>query len=139
MHRRFLQMHLLLGVLLALFFLPASAMHATARPAQPLISPATTDAAADVVASTSLMFVENVGQFDDGARFQVRGAEGSLWLADGAIWITVLAPAVHETSERRGLHSAAEGVDETRQVGANIRLSFVGANRRPRLEPFERL
>jgi hypothetical protein len=76
------------------------------------------------------MFTENVGQFDERARFQVRGSDRTLWLAEDAIWVTV-----------------AEAV--------NLRLSFVGANpsttlRRgsgqgsghrphPRLEPFNRL
>ena len=35
------------------------------------------------------MFIENVGQWDDGARFQVRGGRGTMWLAEDAIWITV--------------------------------------------------
>jgi hypothetical protein len=64
--------------------------------------------------SAPLMFTENVGQFDQRARFQVRGSDRTLWLAEDAIWVTV-AKAV------------------------NLRLSFVGANPHPRLEPFSRL
>jgi hypothetical protein len=43
------------------------------------------------------MFIENVGQFDavgrsdDSARFQLYGGAGTTWLADDAIWITLLA------------------------------------------------
>ena len=40
--------------------------------------------------SSPVMFLENAGQFDSCARFQVRGALGTMWLADDAIWITVV-------------------------------------------------
>ena len=41
-----------------------------------------------------VMFIENVGQFPTGARFQVRGGLGSnMWLGDDAIWVTLLEPA----------------------------------------------
>jgi uncharacterized repeat protein (TIGR01451 family) len=65
-----------------------------------------------------LMFVENVGQFDERARFQVHGGPGVLWLADDALWITLAG----EDNE-----------------GVNLRLSFPGANPHPHLEPFDRL
>ncbi|MGC9399936.1 MAG: hypothetical protein ACP5HM_12470 [Anaerolineae bacterium] len=39
----------------------------------------------------SLLFVENVGQFDARARFQVRGGPATLWLAEDALWVTVMA------------------------------------------------
>ena len=35
------------------------------------------------------MFIENVDQFDERARFQVRGGPGTMWLTDDAIWITL--------------------------------------------------
>jgi hypothetical protein len=35
------------------------------------------------------MFIQNVGQFADGARFQVRGGDKTIWLAEDAIWVTV--------------------------------------------------
>jgi len=79
------------------------------------------------------MFVENVGQFDAGVRFEVQGRSGTLWLADEALWLTVLQ---HDggptTDDRPGSPSASS-------VGVNLKLSFVGANRHPRLEPFRRL
>ena len=88
-----------------------------------------------------LMFIENVGQFDEGARFQVRGAAGhTVWLAEDAIWLTVLEPAERADSrqpfdpERLDL----QALNEPRR-GANIKLSFVGANPNPVLEPFEPL
>lgn len=44
--------------------------------------------------SAPLMFTQNVGQFDEAARFQVRGTQGSLWLTEDALWITVVEPMV---------------------------------------------
>ena len=39
--------------------------------------------------SSPVMFIENVDQFDERARFQVRGGPGTMWLTDDAIWITL--------------------------------------------------
>ena len=39
--------------------------------------------------SSPIMFIENVGQFANGARFQVRGGSDTMWLAEDAMWITV--------------------------------------------------
>ena len=36
------------------------------------------------------MFIQNIGQFADGARFQVRGGDRTIWLAEDAIWVTVV-------------------------------------------------
>lgn len=69
----------------------------------------------------ALMFLENVGQFPEDARFQVRGASLTLWLAEDAIWLAV---------RERGAEGAA---------GANLRLSFPGGNLHPRLQPFDPL
>ncbi|MEA3341212.1 MAG: hypothetical protein U9R15_14710, partial [Chloroflexota bacterium] len=47
---------------------------------------------------SSLLFVENVGQFDERARFQVRGGAGTMWLAEDALWISITehaAPSEH--------------------------------------------
>ena len=44
--------------------------------------------------SSPVVFIENVGQFDPTARFQMRGGAGTMWLAADAIWISLLeAPA----------------------------------------------
>jgi hypothetical protein len=65
----------------------------------------------------SLLFVENVGQFPEGARFLVYGSnQGRLWLAENALWVMV--------------DHGGEG------QSAAIRLTFPGANPQPRLEPF---
>lgn len=110
-------------------------------------------ALSEAFSSSPLIFIENVGQLDDGARFQVRGAAGTMWLASDALWLTVLEagdglnehqghaqpsptdaispdasltslPLLAETGGRRGVH---------------LKLSFVGANTAPVIEPFDPL
>jgi len=81
----------------------------------------------------SLLFIENVGQFDERARFQVRSGAGTMWLTENAIWISLAEHA--EPSERPAV--------QTRQLAdlqlVNLKLSFPGADPRPHLEPFNRL
>ena len=60
---------------------PAGAASAAPAPAQP---------------AGSLMFIENAGQFDPAARFQVWGGQQIIWLADDAIWVTAI-----DRSQRR--------------------------------------
>ena len=93
----------------------------------------------DYAQQAPLMFIENVGQFDPRARFQVRGAGETLWLAEDAIWITV----VEEEEEKSGSGGEWEPLSQSHPRspahGVNIRLTFPGANPHPRLEPFDRL
>ena len=89
-----------------------------------------------------VMFIQNIGQFAEGARFQVRGGDRTIWLAEDAIWITVLEtpPQPSPTSGREILlpvDGGIEGGEPSR--GVNLKMSFVGANPHPRLEPFNRL
>lgn len=39
--------------------------------------------------SSSVLFIENVGQFADPVRFQVRGPDATWWLTDDALWADV--------------------------------------------------
>ena len=79
-------------VVLALFALPATSMGigsslgARANPAEE-------------AAPSGLLFVENAGQWPAGARFQVWGGPGTMWLSQDAIWITV----VEEAKSRNGV------------------------------------
>jgi len=95
--------------------------------------------AREALQSAPLMFIENVGQFDEGARFQVRGGDGVLWLAENALWITLVEPgsevAEEGGPERQPLRASAA---QPRR-GVNLKLSFVGANPSARLEPFNRV
>jgi hypothetical protein len=102
--------------------------------------------------SSPVMFIENVGQFapstsptgtgQAGTRFQVRGGDRTIWLAEDAIWVTVLEQGGKETSrqvdkEALPIHNPRSEIEN--QKGVNLKLSFVGANPHPRLEPFNRL
>ncbi|MFO0610305.1 MAG: SBBP repeat-containing protein [Polyangiales bacterium] len=76
------------------------------------------------------VLIENVGQFDAAARFEVRGAlaaEGPLrpsgWLTRDALWLTLRGP------------DAAPG----RAAGVDLRVTFPGANPAARVEPFARV
>ena len=73
---------------------------------------------------TPLMFVENVGQSDGRARFQVRRGDTIIHVADDALWFTILERGSEEARARQGV---------------NLKLSFPGANPHSRLEPFDRL
>ena len=85
----------------------------------------------------SLVFIENAGQFDARARFQVRGGPGTLWLAGDALWLTLIEERPDETRQRAtGLYADLQHADL--QL-ANLKLSFVDANPAPRLAPFNRL
>jgi hypothetical protein len=91
--------------------------------------------------NVAVMFIENVGQFDHRARFQMRGGSGTLWLAEDALWITVLEQSQrNERPDLLGLRDPGGlPADEPPRRGVNIKFSFVGANPHPRLEPFHRL
>lgn len=115
-----------------------------AAPAFP--QPAALASADDAPSSAPLMFIENVGQFDPRTRFQVRGAEETLWLAEDAIWITVIGRQVdqEQVDKIRGADcdpflASLPTCLPTSTRGLNIRLTFPGANPHPRLEPFDRL
>ncbi len=88
----------------------------------------------------SLLFVENVGQFDPRAHFQVRGGDATLWLAEDGLWITLtpspLAPLPLSQDWERGRGTAVRpgGGGE----GVVLHLSFPGAAPHPRLMPFGR-
>lgn len=89
------------------------------------------------------MFIENVGQFDEGARFQVRCANGTIWFADDEIWATVLAQRAMDRERRRlpplGSPLSSYFRPSLPQTGVNLKLFFVGTNPHSRLEPFNRL
>lgn len=80
------------------------------------LSPATPPSASLSPERHDVLFIENVGQFDEEARFLVYGGDRHIWLTERAIWVTVLEPSP-----------------------LNLRLSFVDANPRTRLQPFDRL
>jgi hypothetical protein len=89
-----------------------------------------------------VMFIENVGQFDAGARFQVRGGNATIYLADDALWFNVLERPKGSAGQRRHLvdpRNVKARRAETPRRGVNLKLSFPGANPHPTIEPLNRL
>ncbi|MDO8671744.1 MAG: hypothetical protein Q7O66_10000, partial [Dehalococcoidia bacterium] len=91
------RLHAILAVLfiISLISFPsppsAPSTYAQNRSAQTDISTPTDDKSrvAAALQSSPVMFIENVGQFDEGARFQVRGSDSTVYLANDAIWFTL--------------------------------------------------
>ena len=127
MHR---SAHFVMAVLLCLAPLFAPVVQAD--------SPATAENSDSAVAeTTSVLIIENMGQFDANARFQVWGGSGTTWLAEDAVWISLLEPATEEDDASQELQLLSEQMPaETSHKGVNLRLSFEGANAHPQLEPF---
>ena len=108
----------------------------------------TQDRSADDFGSSPVMFVENAGQWDDDARFQVWGGPaGTVWLADDAIWVTVVeSGSEDQRSEGQRSEQGIDPLADLRQApsdaprrGVAIKLSFVGANPQPRIETYDQL
>jgi len=95
---------------------------------------------AEALRSSPVMFIQNVGQFDERALFQVRGGDKIIWLTEDGIWVTVpeKPPRPKEPLQARRFDQEA-GAEEPPRKAVNIKLSFPGANPHPRLEPFHRL
>ena len=104
-------------------------------------SPGTTARVSAALRSSPVMFIENVGQFDEHARFQVRGGMGNMWLAEDAIWVTVLEKpsSPQPPSPKFGREAGGEGHEGQPRKGVNLCLTFPGANPHARIEPFDRL
>lgn len=136
----------LLCALLALALTTQSQLAAAQPEIAPVAQPNSIVSQANVeeaLQNRSVMFIENMGQFDEDARFHVRGGKHDLWLADGALWITLLeAPTQQELRDpfdpQAHLRLPSEEVYESRQ-GVNLKLSFVDANPQPEIEPFNLL
>jgi len=82
---------------------------------------------------TSLLFIENVGQFSDGGqtRFLLNLGQMTIRLAEDGLWLTVVeSPPVESLAEAEATPAA-----ETRS-GVNLKLTFIAANPQPDLQPF---
>lgn len=101
----------------------------------------------DSFRSSPVMFIENAGQWDDLARFQVwGGTAGTMWLAEDAIWVTVVERAADNVARsdvgmlaRFDPERVNVQRDNVQRKAVNIKLSFAGANPYPRIELFDRL
>ena len=137
MHRT--TMRLLTAMMLALVMLDGVWLAGAQSRPSPRVAPAIAPDRAQVAQtlhSSPVMFIENVGQFDKRARFQVRGDTSTMWLADDAIWITVMDRPDGSTRQDDG-----EAFSEAYrpQRGVNLELSFPAANPDTCLEPFDHL
>ncbi len=133
-----LALSLLVALLLLLARMPAVAL------AHPLAAASAPPALARLAASSApAMFIENAGQWAEGARFQLWGGEHTLWLADDGLWITLApgpSPVEGEESGRAQTHvHLSPSAMGDRGKGMSLKVSFPGANPHPRLEPFARL
>jgi len=100
-----------------------------ATPARAALSAARTRAA---YGALPLAFEENRGQSAAAARFLVRGQGYRLFLTPGALVLALAAPVLPRVPRHpRGGHLPAPA---TTVRGTVLRLSFLGATRRPRLE-----
>ena len=77
--------------LVLVFFLAVAlvAPDVSAGPAEPAVLP---DVTSTSITNSSMLFVENIGQWPEDDRFQVWGSllgTGTTWLAQDAIWLVV--------------------------------------------------
>jgi YD repeat-containing protein len=91
--------------------------------------------------SAPLMFIENVGQYDPRARFVVRGSDGSIQLAEDAIWVTYIEPSGVEAAQDLQASAPTAVAPESPRPGATpdpamrngiiLRIDFLGAISKP--------
>ena len=137
---------ILLSLLAILVLVTSGAISAQSTPSDAGSQVATSVSAASF-RSSSIMFIENAGQWEKRARFQAWGGPaGTMWLADDAIWLTVVERSTENaarsqigTLERVDLERTTVKHDNALRKSVNVKLSFPGANPHPRIEPFNRL
>ncbi len=93
------------------------------------------------VQSNSLLFIENIGQFSSEVRFQLHSGDTTIWLAEDAIWITLMEhdSALYPTRIGKLPNLYNKRVEPESSRGVNVKLNFVGANPHPHIETFNRL
>ena len=142
-HRLPIVYSLLIAITVAL---PMGVAPSTAQQA-PYVAPLISTAIDASFRSSPVMFIENAGQWDERARFQVWGGPTkTMWLAEDAIWITVVERSTDDVARsqvdplaRFDPERATVERENVPRRSVNIKLSFVGANPHPRIEPFDRL
>lgn len=85
-------------------------------------------------AGEPLLFVENVGQFEEQVRFQLHGSRTAVSLGQDGLWFTILEPA--EAGSPAGLQQEREPQPAR---GITLKFTFLNANPQARLEPFQPL
>ncbi len=96
-------------------------------------------------ADVTHLVVENVGQFASGARFLIKQGDQRVWLADGALWLTIPDPLPADAKAPRVGARIEREVGRSRRpaaaarAGTAIRFTFPGANPTPAVEPYGQL
>lgn len=121
-----------------------------------LLSPVPTQAPVDMLAPeaaleltptsqltlSAVIWIENVGQFPEEIRYQVRSSSGGgLWLAADALWMTLLGSQQDEMGllpEQAPVAGVASlpAADARPRQGISLRFGFEGANSSPEIVPF---
>ena len=126
--RVMLSVLLVLALLAPGISLAQSAASQTARVLEPPASPT--------------LFIENVGQWPDAARFQAWGSPagvGTTWLADDAIWISIVAKS--QGASQKVFENTLPNLPPVTSpsTGLALKLTFPGANPEGRIEPLNPL
>jgi len=91
--------------------------------------------------ASPIIFIENVGQFDPRADFQAQANGVTTYFSEDAIWYTLLEPPSNDPNDDP--HNAALDrlVEENQKPrkGVNLKVSLVGSNPRPTIEPFNKV
>ncbi len=137
----FLTVFVLVASLVSTTWSVSSITQPAAAESQPpaSVAPSGRDRIAPASRGIPLIFIENVGQFDQRVHFQARSGNTTLFLTDDALWVSLTEPA--PKSDPIAEAEMLDVVDAESETGrqVNLKLSFVGANPHPRLEPFDRL
>lgn len=103
-------------------------------PCSPVISEgAPAETWSDDASGPRTFIIENVGQWDAAARYQVAGGEGVMWLAADGLWLTLPEKA---SRPQEGTQVGRKQMPLESRSGVNLRLSFDGANPAARLVPY---
>jgi len=87
---------------------------------------------------SSILFIENVGQFDPKVRFIAQTKDATIFFTESTIWLVILEPPIDDEEDndpygRRGWDKLLQG--ETQRKGVNLKLNFVGSCSSCQIEP----
>jgi hypothetical protein len=95
------------------------------------------------------MFIENTGQTDTSVRFQIYSSNAVIHLTEEAVWLNIsesvktdevdAAPLLPSLQIENSAKDTLAKTEIQNRKSVNFRLSFVGANPHPPLEPINRL
>ena len=90
-------------------------------------------------AASSLVFEENVGQFDKRVQYQMRSGNTTLLITNDAIWFSLTELSNKSSSMEEKGTSIGDEVRIKADRQFNLRLRYEGANPNPNLEPLGKL